>query len=227
MLVITSAVRHYGAELTAGALKVSESRIIADLLLRGDASEEWHETLYKQNALQARNLETARRLGRLIRQRLELMNADLWRLVRDGSKTVATHACLAAAIKHSALLGDFLDLVVREQYRLFASTLSPTLWEEYLNDCRGRDPVMPLWNDSTRRRLRSSPVGSPFGAFAAPSARGSASEGSMGLRIIYALCRISGNVAGWVGRSRTRAAIGSSDIARRMTNPRPVTVRQE
>lgn len=156
MMVGALAEKHYGAELTAGALKVPESRIIADLLLRGDASEEWHETLYKQNALQARNLETARRLGRLIRQRLELMNADLWRLVRDGSKTVATHACLAAAIKHSALLGDFLDLVVREQYRLFASTLSPTLWEEYLNDCRGRDPVMPLWNDSTRRRLRSS-----------------------------------------------------------------------
>ncbi|MCS6320399.1 MAG: DUF1819 family protein, partial [Nitrospira sp.] len=39
---------------------------------------------------------------------------------------------------------------------LFASKLSPALWEEYLNDCRGRDPVMPLWNDSTRRRLRSS-----------------------------------------------------------------------
>ena len=156
MMVGALAEKHYGAELTAGALKVPESRIIADLLLRGDAPEEWHETLYKQNALQARNLETARRLGRLIRQRLELMNADLWRLVRDGSKTVATHACLAAAIKHSALLGDFLDLVVREQYRLFASTLSPTLWEEYLNDCRGRDPVMPLWNDSTRRRLRSS-----------------------------------------------------------------------
>lgn len=148
--------RHYGAELTAGALKILESRIIADLLLRQATSEEWQEILYATNALQTRNKETARRLARLIRQRLELMNADLWRLIRDGSKTVATHACLAAAIKHSALLGDFLDLVVREQYRLFASKLSPTLWEEYLNECRGRDSAMPLWNDSTRRRLRSS-----------------------------------------------------------------------
>lgn len=156
MLVLTPAVRHYGAELTAGALKVPESRIIADLLLQEIAPKEWQETLSKQNALQARNLETARRLGRLIRQRLELMHADLWRLIRDGSKTVATHACLTAAIKHSPLLGDFLDLVVREQYRLFVSKLSPALWEAYLNDCRGRDSEMPLWNDSTRRRLRSS-----------------------------------------------------------------------
>lgn len=147
---------HYGAELTAGALKIPESRIIADLLLRGVEPDEWQESLYEQNALQARNLATARRLARLIRQRLELMDEGLWRLIRDGSQTVATHASLAAAIKHSALLGDFLDLVVREQYRLFASKLSLTLWEEYLNDCRGRDPDMPLWNDSTRRRLRSS-----------------------------------------------------------------------
>lgn len=45
MMVGALAEKHYGAELTAGALKVPESRIIADLLLRGDASEEWHETL--------------------------------------------------------------------------------------------------------------------------------------------------------------------------------------
>jgi len=84
------------------------------------------------------------------------MDADLWKLVRDGSSVVATQACLAAAIKHSPLLGDFLDLVVREQFRLFRPKLSKPLWEDYLTDCRGRDPEMPVWNDSTRRRLRSS-----------------------------------------------------------------------
>jgi hypothetical protein len=84
------------------------------------------------------------------------MEAELWRLVLGGSGEVAVHACLAAAVKHSALLGDFLDLVVREQYRLFTPALSRKLWEGFLDDCRGRDPEMPLWNESTRRRLRSS-----------------------------------------------------------------------
>jgi hypothetical protein len=63
---------------------------------------------------------------------------------------------LAAAVKHSALLGDFLDLVVRDQYRIFAKALNEKLWGDYLDDCRGRDPAMPQWNESTRRRLRSS-----------------------------------------------------------------------
>jgi len=84
------------------------------------------------------------------------MDAELWRLVLDGTGTVATHAVLAAAVKHSPLLGDFLDLVVREQYRLFSTALSNKLWEDYLYDCRGRDPDMPVWNESTRKRLRSS-----------------------------------------------------------------------
>lgn len=146
----------YRADITAGGLKVRESRIIAELLLKDVDDEAWDRALYQQNVLQARNPETARRIGRLIRQRLQLMDAPLWRLVRDGSGVVASHACLAAAVKHSALLGDFLDLVLREQYRLFTGTFPLKLWEDYLADCRGRDAEMPVWHDSTRKRLRSS-----------------------------------------------------------------------
>jgi hypothetical protein len=67
----------------------------------------------------------------------------LWKLMRDGSAVEATHACLAATIKTSRLVGDFLDLVVREQYRTFKEKLSLTLFADYLQDCRGRDPDMP------------------------------------------------------------------------------------
>jgi hypothetical protein len=146
----------YRADITAGALKVPESRIIADLLLQRIDAAGWQDALYDRNVLQARSPRTAERLALLLRGRLELMDADLWKLVRDGSGTVATHACLAAAVKHSALLGDFLDLVVREQYRRYAKTLSNTLWEDYVEDCRGRDPDMSRWSDATIARLRSS-----------------------------------------------------------------------
>ncbi len=146
----------YRADITAGSLKVPESRVIADLLLRGVDVADWDKAVLDQNVLQARTTETARRLARLIRARLTLMEAGLWRLVRDGTGDTATHAVLAAAIKHSLLLGDFLDLVVREQYRIFATTLSDKLWGQYLDDCRGRDPDMPVWSESTRKRLRSS-----------------------------------------------------------------------
>ena len=146
----------YKADITAGSLKVSESRIIADLLFHGIDKRGWNAAILDKNVLQARSPETAKRFARLIHGRLETMKAGLWRLVRDGTGEVATHAVLAAAVKHSPLLGDFLDLVVREHYRLFSATLSNRCWEDYLNDCRGRDPDMPIWNESTRNRLRSS-----------------------------------------------------------------------
>lgn len=147
---------HYKADITAGALKVPESRLVADLLLRGVDTDGWRKAIFSENVLQTRNPMSAKRLRTLIRGRLETMDSELWKLVRDGNSSVATHAALAAAVKHSRLLGDFLDMVVREQYRLFAKTLAKRLWDDYLDGCRERDPDMPMWHESTRNRLRSS-----------------------------------------------------------------------
>src|SRR5687767_8590894 len=96
----------YSADLTAGALKVPESRVVAGLLLDGVDRDGWKRAVESENVLQARNPRTAVRLARLIRFRLETMDAELWKLVRDGNGTVAAHAALAAAVKHSPLLGD-------------------------------------------------------------------------------------------------------------------------
>lgn len=146
----------YRADIIAGALMVPESRIIAGLLLRGVDEEAWTEAIVEQNVLKARRKAIAMRVSRLIRGRLETMEAGLVRMVRDGSGTVATHAMLAAAIKHSPLLGDFLALVVGEQYRQFGQSLSNKMWDDYLDGCRERDRTMPLWSEATRNRLRSS-----------------------------------------------------------------------
>lgn len=146
----------YQADITAGALKLPESRVIADLLLRKVDSEGWKEAVVAKNVLQARNPATAKRLTKLIRGRLETMGPDLWKMVRDGKGMVAMHAAFAAAVKHSPLLGDFLDIVVGEQYRLFGTALTKKMFTDYLEGCRERDPDMPQWNETTRRRLRSS-----------------------------------------------------------------------
>ena len=146
----------YGAGITAGALKIPESRHIADLLLRQVDDEGWKDAIVTKNVLQARSPATARRLTTLIRRRLSTMGPDLWKLIRDGKGTVAIHAVFVAAVKHSPLLGDFLEIVVGEQYRLFSKSLTNSMWDDYLERCRERDPEMPQWSESTRKRLRSS-----------------------------------------------------------------------
>lgn len=154
--MITEATLRYRADITAGSLKVAESRVIADLLLKQADDDEWKAALHKENVLQTRSPRTADRLSILIRNRLETMQPALWKLVRDGNAMVATHACLAAAVKHSALLADFLELVVKEQYRIFAEKLTYQMWGDFIADCQNRDAELPEWSESTINRLRSS-----------------------------------------------------------------------
>ncbi len=146
----------YKADITAGSLKVSESRVIADLLLQNVSKAEWNAAVMDDNILQTRNPATGKRLARLIRNRLDTMSPELWEMVRDGNALVATHSCLAAAVKHSALLADFLELVVKEQYQIFAKELSGSLWDDFLLGCASRDPSVDLWRKSTIIRLKSS-----------------------------------------------------------------------
>jgi hypothetical protein len=153
---IQKAGARYRADITAGSLKVTESRRIADLLLHKADAAAWNDAIVKRNILQARSPATAQRLARLIRARLESMTPDIWKLVRDGKGSVATHAIFAAAVKQSPLLGDFLGMTVADQYRRFGKTISNRLFSEYIDGCRERDPLMPVWTEETRLRIRSS-----------------------------------------------------------------------
>lgn len=146
----------YTADLTGGSLKLAESRLIADLLLRRVDARSWKDAIYTRNILKARRPATAKRLANLIRSRLETMGPDLWKLVRDGNVTVATHALLAASVKHSRLLGDFIRLVVAEEIRTLSTHLSKKIWDEFLAGCQERDASMPEWSAGTKKRLRSS-----------------------------------------------------------------------
>ena len=68
----------YRADITAGSLKLRESRILADLLIEGTKNDdERRNAIVDRNVLQVRNPRTAIRVARLIRQRLELMKMEL------------------------------------------------------------------------------------------------------------------------------------------------------
>ena len=145
----------YSANLTAGSLKLRESRLIAGLLLDGVDDEGYREAVTQDNILQCRTVATAVRLARLIRGRLELFDSGLWKMVRDGQKTVAIQGLFAAAVKHSSLLRDFIDLALRDEFRLLHTHLAPGLWWSFLDGCAGRDLAVSKWSEATRRRLRS------------------------------------------------------------------------
>jgi hypothetical protein len=145
----------YKANFTKGGLMVPESRIVANLLLEGVDAAGWKQAIEIDNVLAKRSRTTTSTKASLIRARVQTMTDGLWRLVRDGSKPVATHAVFAATVKYSPLFGDFLDLVVRDLYRRFEETLKPQYWDRYLEDCHDRDPLMPEWTAATQEKLRT------------------------------------------------------------------------
>ncbi len=132
-----------------------ESRVIAGLLLAGVTDMQFKEAVVQENVLQARTSATAVRLARMIRARLEGLDASLWCMIRDGEKQLSTQALLAATVRHSALLRDFMDLVLRDEYRLLHTHLDTRLWPVFLEGCFARDPAVAGWSESTRERLRS------------------------------------------------------------------------
>ena len=145
----------YKATITSSTLRVRESRIVAELLLEGVDDAEWHDAVIQRNVLQTGSAETARRVGGLLRARMMGLGERLWAMVRDGNHELATQAVFAGAVKNSRLLGDFMDLTIREQRALFARKLEPRMWHEYIEGCRGRDPDMPHWSDATIAKLKS------------------------------------------------------------------------
>ena len=145
----------YRANITAGALLVPESRKIAELMLAKVNSDEWKLAIEDQNILQQHSLATSLRIANFIRSRLILMTPELWELIRDGDSVTSTHACFAAAIKHCKLLGDYLDIVIREQFRKFEERLTPGLWELFILGCKQRDLEMKDFPPSTAKKMRT------------------------------------------------------------------------
>ena len=120
----------YTATITSASLRLRETRIVADLLLQGLTDEAWKKAIEEQNVLQMGSVESIRRISRLLRARLEPLGDELWKMVRDGGREQATQAVFAGAVKNSRLLGDFMDLTMREQRTLFAKKLEHQMWNE-------------------------------------------------------------------------------------------------
>lgn len=143
----------YNAEISAGSLMLPESRRIARLRMGNPTEAEWADALRGENVLQKKTPATARRQARLIRNRLETLDQEGWQLIAEGDKEMATQLLLAASIRHSRLLGDFLHDVYAQHLRRLEHSLSPRSWEAFITECAHRDPAVAEWADSTKRKL--------------------------------------------------------------------------
>lgn len=143
----------YTTEVSRGALLTLESKRIASILLTSPDDESWHRAIVDDNILQKDKASTAKRQAGLIRKRLELLDAEGWHLIKKGDLEVTTQLLLAAAIKHSRLLEDFIRSVYIEKQRKFDDRIKAKDWEDFLCDCELIAPEISSWNKSTKSKL--------------------------------------------------------------------------
>lgn len=143
----------YNAEISAGSLMLPESRRVARFMLKHPDRATWFDILKRENILQKKSPATARRQARLIRNRLETLDESAWHMVAEGEQELALQMLLAAAIKHSRLLADFMRDVVSQRLRRLEHVLDPAEWEGFLAECAQRDPAVAQWSASTRAKL--------------------------------------------------------------------------
>jgi hypothetical protein len=146
---------YYSTDITKGALMLPESRAVARVLIQYPdmASAEWEEQVVRENVLQKRSPVTARSRARYLRARLLSGPRTLLPLVADGDPEVATQAAMALAIKHSRLLGDYMDQTLRMQALRRSVQLKPKDWTAFLENAEGYAPDIEKWSDATRQKM--------------------------------------------------------------------------
>lgn len=143
----------YNAEISAGSLLPLESRRIATLLLSDPDPAAWQHAVETENILQKKTSATARRQARLLRRRLATLDAEAWGMISSRESEVVMQLLLAAAVKHSRLLGDFMLRVYADRQRRLEPALSPLDWQDFLAECVHHDPAVAGWSDTTKAKL--------------------------------------------------------------------------
>ena len=143
----------YNAEISGGSLLPLESRRIATLLLSDPAPSVWQHAIETENILQKKTPATARRQATLLRRRLTTLDAQAWKMMAERESEVVNQLLLAAAVKHSQLLGDFMRNVYAGRQRRLEPALAPIDWQDFLGECAHHDLAVASWSDSTKAKL--------------------------------------------------------------------------
>lgn len=143
----------YNAEISAGSLLLLESRRIAKLLLTDPDPAAWQHAIEMENILQKKTPATARRQARLLQRRLTTLDAQAWSMMAERESEVVIQLLLAAAVKHSQLLGDFILRVYADRQRRLEPALAPSDWQDFLAECAHHDAAVAGWSDSTKAKL--------------------------------------------------------------------------
>ncbi len=144
---------HYDSDLAGGSLMVRESRIVAGLLLDEVTPDQWDKAVRVENVLQKRTPASAKRNATAIRKRLERLEPEFWRMLKEGDDELATQVAFCGALERNLLLVEFMETVLRDAYLSRAEHLDAFVWTDFLEDRSHRDPAILDWKESSKKKM--------------------------------------------------------------------------
>lgn len=132
---------------------VRENRIIAGLMLDNATPEEWDKAIRVDNLLQKRSPSSAKRNAQAIRKRLDRLEPEFWKVLRDGDEELVTQVAFCAALERNLLLVEFMERVVKDAYQTHAEKLDIFQWTEFLEESANRDSNILGWTESSKKKM--------------------------------------------------------------------------
>jgi len=145
----------YRLSFTSGALLLREAMVAAPLYLRERDWAKVRAVVEDGNLLQARTLESGRRLTREVVQRVAVLTDEETELLADATPTERGHLLWAAACRRYDLIGEFAEEVVRERFLLLTPTLSHSDFDGFVREKAMWHEELVDLKESTLRKLRS------------------------------------------------------------------------
>ena len=145
----------YRANITGTPLCVKEARIVATHLINNLNTTESIHTIVSERLFGYASDASAQKRASALHKRLAPFCREFWEWIRSGDKELSRQAALTSVLGQSFLVGDFMDLEIREQLRGFERKLHPRAWEHFIEGCLSRDPDLSPWSNSTIKKLKS------------------------------------------------------------------------
>lgn len=145
--------KKYTADMTAGSLLTYETRIIAGLLVEGNDFKQIRQLVEKQNVLQKRSIEAAKRMFSLIKNRLDDFDAEFYKMIYYADADTAKQAILVATISNSLIMEEFMLSTIREKYLTGDRQLTKAAWNRFVDNSRLGNPDFPKWSEQTFHKI--------------------------------------------------------------------------
>ncbi|CNI62975.1 DUF1819 family protein [Yersinia enterocolitica] len=151
-------IKEYIGDLVGGSLFLTESRIIAESLLKDLSDDKWKSLIIENNILQKKSGQTAIRYARTIRCRIEGLGEKFITELLTANERAYIQMLMMSLLIHSPVIADFMRLTLAEARRIYKPALTADAWSEFYDSRMRAYAELGGFSDSTIKKMGNNAI---------------------------------------------------------------------